>query len=135
MCDVRASAIGRVLKSFTQTGSPLTEMRSNRSWLERRQGAPVASHVSQDGTILPEDLPLVTVVIPCYNRARFLGESIESVLCQIYRNFEIIDDDDASTDNTSEVASGYEAVALAGEHELRLRDYGRYIEGSYSCPA
>lgn len=135
MCDARASTIGRVLKSLTQTGSPLAEMRSNRSWLERRQGHPGASHVSRDGTILPEDMPLVTVVIPCYSRARFLGELTESVLCQSYRNFEVIVVDDGSTDNSSGVASGYEAVALAGEHESSLRVYGTYIEGSYSCPA
>ena len=135
MCDARASTIGRVLKSLTQTGSPLAEMRSNRSWLERRQGHPVASHVSRDGTVLPEDLPLVTVVIPCYSRAHFLGEPIESMLCQSFRNFGMVVVDGGSTDDTSGVASGYEAVARTGEHQLRLRAYGTYIEGSYSCPA
>jgi glycosyltransferase involved in cell wall biosynthesis len=60
---------------------------------------------------------LVTVVIPCYNQAHFLGEAIESVLAQSYPNFEIIVVDDGSTDNTSEVASGYpsEKVRLLGQ--------------------
>jgi glycosyltransferase involved in cell wall biosynthesis len=64
--------------------------------------------------------PLVTVVIPCYNQAHFLGEAIESVLSQSYRNFEIIVVDDGSTDNTSEVASHYEEVRLVRQENRGL---------------
>jgi Glycosyl transferase family 2 len=56
--------------------------------------------------------PLVTVVIPCYKQAHFLGEAIESVLSQSYPRFEIIVVDDGSTDDTSEVASRYGQVRL-----------------------
>ena len=47
------------------------------------------------------------MVIPCYNQARFLGEAIQSVLCQGYTDLEIIVVDDGSGDGTEEVASGY----------------------------
>ena len=56
---------------------------------------------------------LVSVIIPCYNQGRFLGEAIDSVLAQSYRNFEIILVDDGSTDTTVEVARRYGAKVLS----------------------
>jgi glycosyltransferase involved in cell wall biosynthesis len=50
---------------------------------------------------------LVTVIIPCYNHARFLGEAIQSVLEQTYRPVEIVVVDDGSSDDTVGVAGRY----------------------------
>lgn len=50
---------------------------------------------------------LVSVLIPNYNYARFLPETIESVLSQTYPRIETIVVDDGSTDNSREVIAGY----------------------------
>jgi glycosyltransferase involved in cell wall biosynthesis len=51
--------------------------------------------------------PLVSVVIPAYNHARYLGRALQSVLDQTYTNWETIVIDNHSTDNTDEVMASF----------------------------
>ena len=52
-------------------------------------------------------MPKVSVIIPTYNRARIVGEAIDSVLSQRYDDFELIVVDDGSTDGTEDLVSSY----------------------------
>lgn len=56
---------------------------------------------------MSQPTPSVSVVIPVYNRGKFVGETIQSVLAQSFRDFEIIAIDDGSTDNSLEVLRSF----------------------------
>jgi len=49
-------------------------------------------------------MPDVSVVIPAYNAARTLAETLDSVVVQTFDDFEVIIVDDGSTDGTATVA-------------------------------
>jgi glycosyltransferase involved in cell wall biosynthesis len=63
----------------------------------------------------PTYAELVSVVIPCYGQAHFLGDAIESVLAQTYPHLEIVVVDDESMDNASSIASRYPGVRCVRE--------------------
>lgn len=87
---------------------------------------------------VPEiEKPLVSIIVPTYNRAHLLPRSIESLLAQTYRPIEIIVVDDGSTDNTREVVEPYlNRIQYVGQENSGcptarntgiLRSKGKYI--------
>lgn len=52
---------------------------------------------------MPDESPFFSIIVPAYNRAYILPETIHSVQQQIFTNWELIVVDDGSTDNTEEV--------------------------------
>ncbi len=51
--------------------------------------------------------PLVSIIIPIYNRAHFIRDTLDSVLSQTYQNWECIVVDDGSTDAIDEILAAY----------------------------
>ena len=52
---------------------------------------------------------LVSIITPLYNGERFVAQTIESVLAQTYKNWEMIIINDGSKDNSEEIAKAYSA--------------------------
>jgi glycosyltransferase involved in cell wall biosynthesis len=74
--------------------------------------------------------PLVSIIIPTYNRASLIGETLNSILAQTYTNWECIIVDDGSTDNTEFVI--YKYVDLDSRFKLYHRPADR-IKGANAC--
>lgn len=67
--------------------------------------------------------PLVTVVIPAYNYGHYIGQTLDSVMAQTYRNWECVVVDDGSTDDTAEV------VARVAERDGRVKYFHQKNRG------
>jgi len=68
---------------------------------------------------------LISVIIPCYNRAQLIIKSVDSVLNQTYKNIELIVVDDGSTDNSLQVL---EAIR---EKDNRVKVISQENKGPY----
>ncbi len=62
----------------------------------------------------PDESVLISIILPVYNQADLLAESIDSVIAQTYRNWELIIINDGSKDNVAEVVGPY-------LHDKRIR--------------
>lgn len=74
-------------------------------------------------------IPLVTIVIPSFNRASLIGETLDSVLAQTDPRWECIVVDDGSTDGTQDVAQGY----AAKDPRIRFISRDREPKGANAC--
>ncbi|WP_417620167.1 glycosyltransferase family 2 protein [Oceanihabitans sediminis] len=69
-----------------------------------------------------QEQPLVSIIIPTFNRAHLIGETLDSVLAQTYQNWECIVVDDGSTDGTDEVMAEYMAKDTRFQYHHRPED-------------
>jgi glycosyltransferase involved in cell wall biosynthesis len=84
------------------------------------------------------DLPLVTIGIPCFNSAQWLGAAIRSALAQTWGNCEVIVVDDGSTDHSRDIAAAFgdrihlicsdHAGATAARNQVLRQARGEWIQ-------
>lgn len=119
-------------------GLPVSEVRVQAVFADKRRallGTIALRRVWLEPTH-PAEHDVVSVVIPCFNQAHYLGEAIESVIAQSYPKVEVVVVDDGSLDNTAEVAARYAGIkyqrqdnrGLAAARNLGLRrSNGQYV--------
>ena len=80
----------------------------------------------------------ITIVMPAYNQAQYIGRAIDSLLAQTYKNFKLVIVDDCSTDNTVEVIQKYTDPRIVflqrgknGGTGAALNDGFEHAEGDY----
>jgi glycosyltransferase involved in cell wall biosynthesis len=75
------------------------------------------------------DSPIISIIIPVYNREKLVVETLESVLRQTYSNWECIVVDDGSTDNTWEVLLTY----AKKDERIKVFQRNREPKGAPKC--
>lgn len=80
-------------------------------------------------------MPLVSVIIPCYNHGKYLETAVDSVRSQSYKNVEVIIVDDGSVDDTSTIARKMQEVQYVFQENKGLsaaRNIGlKHSKGDY----
>lgn len=85
--------------------------------------------------ISSQDIPLVSVIIPLYNKAPYIKRAINSVLIQTVQNFEIVVVNDGSTDNGDKIVTEFHDSRIILVHQQNqgvsaARNYGVEIAKS-----
>ena len=105
-------------------------------------GASSSSKTGYAAVLLP-DMPTISVVVPLYNKARYIARCLDSILAQSHAHFTLYVINDGSTDSSPQIAASYSDPRLnlvnqpnagpgsARNHGLRLAqsDYVAFLDG------
>lgn len=81
-------------------------------------------------------MSLITVFIPVYNTEKYIGKAIQSIIDQTYEDWELLIQDDCSTDNTYQIAYHYSTIdsrIKVVRNEKNLGMMGNWIQGVPLC--
>ncbi len=70
------------------------------------QYATILKRLQEEGIPTATAAPLISIVVPSFNKSRYITEMVDSVRAQSYPNWELLFIDDASTDGTQEIMTG-----------------------------
>lgn len=73
--------------------------------------------------MINNDNPLVSILMPAYNCAKFVELSIKSILAQTYSNWELLVADDCSLDSTKKVIDGFDDLRILRFHNEKNSGY------------
>ena len=70
---------------------------------------------------------MISIIIPLYNAARFIAETLQSVQAQTYTDWELLFQDDCSTDNTKELVLKFAEKDSRIKYECNIKNSGAAI--------
>lgn len=77
-----------------------------------------------------KDIPKVSIIMATYNRSQFILESIQSIKCQIFKNWECLIIDDGGTDNTQDILVTILKQDIRFKYYARPSNYQKGLPGS-----
>lgn len=140
--EEQAALIARLTTPRRRSPAPAQDRSSRDSiyaaWLSRLVAYPAQlDEIAADDRAISTELagsalkaePLVSIIMPSWNRAFTIGEAIQSVLEQSYPNWELIICDDASKDRTPEVVHRFDDPRIRYNRFLKSNGAGARNKG------
>jgi glycosyltransferase involved in cell wall biosynthesis len=93
--------------------------------------------IQEEMPVIKNSLPLVSIMMPAYNAAKYIGQAIESVLSQTYPNWELIIVNDGSKDGTADIIACFQderikAIFQHNSGEANARNMAlKAVQGEY----
>ena len=95
--------LSKIYKSGDITAEGMNFVLNNKYKISETISKEILINYNEDRFNYNQNAPLLSIVIPTYNRSEMLKEAINSIVMQTYKNYEIIIIDDCSTDDTEQM--------------------------------